>query len=47
MYVRSMVEAGTVPGLAGMPPGPELAARLADIDLACVPAEQVVDVLRA
>src|SRR3954453_23808440 len=47
MYVRSMVEAGTVPDLAGIPPGPELAARLADIDPACVPPDAVVEVVRA
>jgi hypothetical protein len=47
MYVRSMVEAGTVAGLAGTPPGPALSARLATIDPAGVPADAVVEVLRA
>jgi hypothetical protein len=34
-------------GVADMPPGPELAAALAGLELARVPNEQVVDVLRA
>ena len=47
MYVRSVVEAGVLGGLAAVPPGPELSAALHALDLAQVPGNQVVDVLRA
>lgn len=47
MYVRSMV-VGVVPeGLAAMPPGPELARVLADLDPALVLDGDLVEVLRA
>ena len=47
MYVRSVVEAGVLTGLAAIPPGPELSAALDALDLAQVPGNQVVGVLRA
>ncbi len=46
MYVRSVVEADVLAGLA-VPPGPELSAALDALDLAQVPGDQVVEVLRA
>jgi hypothetical protein len=47
MYVRSMVEAGVLEGLAAVSPGPELSAALAALDPAEVPGDQLVEVLRA
>ena len=47
MYVRSMVQhAGVLPGLADLPPGPELAAALAAIDPDALAEEDVLEVLR-
>ncbi len=47
MYVRSVVEADVLAGLAAVPPGPELSAALDALDLAQVPGDQVVEVLQA
>src|SRR3954463_9581135 len=47
MYVRSMVEAGVLEGLAAVAPGPELAVALAALDPTEVPGDQLVEVLRA
>src|SRR5215217_1664541 len=47
MYVRSMVEAGVLEGLAAVSPGPELSAALDALDSAVVPGDQLVEVLRA
>jgi hypothetical protein len=47
MYVRSMVEAGVLEGLAAVSPGPELSAALDALDPAVVPGDQLVEVLRA
>ena len=47
MYVRSMVGDGVLEELAAVPPGPELAARLAGVDPSRLPGDRVVEVLRA
>lgn len=47
MYVRPMMVAEVLGELAAMPPGPDMAAALAGIDIAAVPNDRIVDVLRA
>ena len=47
MYVRYVVEADVLEGLAVAPAGPELSAALNALDLAQVPGDRVVEVLRA
>jgi hypothetical protein len=47
MYVRCMVDADVLESLAATPPGPQLSAALAAIDLARVPGGRIVHVLRA
>ena len=47
MYVRSMVQRGVATELAGLPPGPQLAAALAGIDPHTLPDAELLGVLRA
>jgi hypothetical protein len=47
MYVRSMVEAGVLEGLAAVSPGPELSAALNALDPRLVPSDRVVEVMQA
>jgi hypothetical protein len=46
MYVRGVVIGMAVPeGLAGIPPGPELATLLDALEVSTVPNDDIVDVL--
>ena len=47
MYVRDMAVVDDVAALAGIPPGPQLAAALARIDPASVPNNDLLELLAA